>query len=96
METILVAAWLVAAAVMLGPPLLGVHRSTWPLESYRSPEADREDRVGEARPPTPAGQCRACGEDGQGEYTYCRVCLTPLPRPAAGAGGDHADGHAAD
>lgn len=96
METVLVVAWLVLAAVMLGPPLLGVHRSTWPLKSYRFPQAEGEDGAEEVRSPTPAGQCRACGEDGQTGFTYCRACLTPLPQPREVPDADGRDGHTAD
>ena len=99
METIAVAAWLVLAAVLLGPPLLGVHRSTWPLQRHSLPEAAREDAGAETTPertPTPAGQCRACGETGQAGFTYCRACLTPLPQPVEGPDADGRDGTAAD
>lgn len=98
METIAVAAWLVLAAVLLGPPLLGVHRSTWPLRDDRLSDAASDDDT-ETTPeqsPTPVGQCRACGEDGQAGFTYCAVCLTPLPRPLGGRDADGRDGTAAD
>ena len=101
METVLVA-WLVVAAVLLGPPLLGVHRTEWPLRSTRSPDAgadvagdaDGDAPAGGAAPP--AGRCRACGEAGQSGYTYCRSCLTPLPQHGAGPDADGREGHPAD
>lgn len=89
METILVAAWLVVVTLLLGPPLVGQHRSAWPLRSDRTatssrPETETEtegEPVADAVTPTPAGRCRVCGEGGQVGYTYCRSCLTPLPQP---------------
>jgi hypothetical protein len=110
MELFLVAAWLLVAALVLGPPLLGRHRSTWPLRRDASGGAGRSgsdpDGTGDedagtrterpVQPPTPVGRCRACGAGGQSEYTYCRVCLTPLPSPAAGADEGRGDGHPAD
>lgn len=97
METILVAAWVVLAAVLLGPPLMGVHRSTWPLRADRLSDAATDDAETTPEPaPTPVGECRACGEDGQAGFTYCAVCLTPLPRPLGGLDADGRDGHPAD
>lgn len=118
MEAFLVAAWLVVAALLLGPPLLGVNRSTWPLEDASTASAtENESRSTSTDPaptdststapastdpvptefaPTPVGRCRACGEDGQENYTYCRACLTPLPRPEEGAEPERESGHPAD
>ena len=98
METLLVAVWMVLAAVLVGPPLLGVHRSTWPLRSDRLPGEEGAADTGATREPapTPVGQCRACGEGGQVGFTYCRVCLTPLPRSLEGRDADGRDGTAAD
>ena len=96
METILIAAWLVVAAILLGPPLLGVHRSTWPLRSGRAIDAQESDSGPNAVAPTPVGQCRVCGEDGQTGFTYCQSCLTPLPRAEEGAGDGSRDGQPAD
>lgn len=113
MEAFLVAAWLVVAALLLGPPLLGVNRSTWPLGGASTAAAsENEPRSASTEPaptdpastepaptefaPTPVGRCRACGEDGQENYTYCRACLTPLPRPEEGAEPEREGGHPAD
>ena len=96
MEAILVAAWVVVAAILLGPPLLGVHRSAWPVEDERTPDRRQSADEPTRGAPTPVGQCRVCGEDGQAGYTFCGSCLTPLPRAEEGAGTDARDGHPAD
>lgn len=96
METIVVATWLAIAAILLGPPLLGVHRSAWPLESEWTPEPRPADEEPTAGAPTPAGQCRVCGEGGQAGYTFCGSCLTPLPQHREGGESDSRDGHPAD
>ena len=100
METIIVAAWLVVAALLLGPPLVGAHRSEWPLRSEWTTPSSRAGTGTEdgsmAAAPTPVGQCRVCGEGGQAGYTYCRSCLTPLPQVEEGAATESRDGHPAD
>ncbi|QLD88955.1 hypothetical protein HWV07_07895 [Natronomonas salina] len=95
MEAILIA-WLIVAAILLGPPLLGVHRSTWPLESEQTADVPSSDAEPTAVTPTPVGRCRVCGEDGQAGFTYCQSCLTPLPQDEEGAAGGSRDGHPAD
>ena len=102
METIVVAAWLVVAALLLGPPLVGAHRSEWPLRgewtapSSRAETGTEDGPAVDAATPTPAGRCRVCGEGGQVGYTYCRSCLTPLPKVEEGAATESRDGHPAD
>lgn len=99
MEALLVAAWLVVAAVLLGPPLLGVHRTAWPVgrpQEDDAPGADASRHDGGRRRATPPGECRVCGEAGQTGYTYCRWCLTPLPRSGGESDADARDGHPAD
>lgn len=100
MEWLLVAGWLVVAAILLGPPLAGVYRSKWPLRSSRMPTPQRrEDAASEKTSEatgTPLGTCRVCGTDGQAGYTYCRSCLTPLPRLEGESDGEASEGQPAD